>query len=166
MWSMASNPNITTLCAPRCFGRWRRRSNISSTPKPKPRGISCCVQSRRRCSITREARCRRVCDRAYNCSQHLPGRQLREFTSSRNEFGVRAALCNSAFIQNINTVGVADGIQAMRDHNSTDTGVFQAPADNGLRLIVESARGFVEQQDPRLLDKRASDEDTLSLTSG
>uniref|UniRef100_A0A0A8XUT2 Uncharacterized protein n=1 Tax=Arundo donax TaxID=35708 RepID=A0A0A8XUT2_ARUDO len=85
-----------------------------------------------------------------------------------HELVVRADLGDGAALQDGDEVGLADGGEAVGDHQrgATDHEAVQRLLHQLLRLGVERAGGLVQQQDRRVLEHGAGDGDPLLLTAG
>jgi hypothetical protein len=80
---------------------------------------------------------------------------------------VRTALDDAASIENDDRVGVGNGREAVRD-NQGRPALAQAREgllDDQLRIGIERAGGFVENQDARVLENRAGDRQPLTFPS-
>src|SRR5438876_1462456 len=87
-----------------------------------------------------------------------PGEQLR----------VGAALDDLAALDHQDLIRAADGRQAMRDDEggTASPQVAEPVLDRRLALRVETGRGLVEDQDPRVGENRPRDRDPLALAPG
>ena len=79
-----------------------------------------------------------------------------------------AALCDTVVRHHQDLIRAADGGQAMGDGDGR--AVFgqlgQALLDPALALVVERARGFIQNQDGRVFEEHARDRDALFLSAG
>src|SRR6266496_3746601 len=86
----------------------------------------------------------------------------------REEFLVRAALHQPAFMQNQDAISPANGRKAMRDDESRATAgqTLQCLHDRTLRLHVQCAGRFAKNQDRRVFQHRTGDGNALALAAG
>ncbi len=86
----------------------------------------------------------------------------------RGEDGRRALVDHAAGIHHHDAIEALQRRQAMRDgdHRAMAHEVRERILDRRLGLAVERRRGFIEQQDRRVLEKCARDGDALALTAG
>ena len=84
------------------------------------------------------------------------------------EFLVRAALDDAAFVQDDDLVGVLDGAEAVGDGDGGAAGheLLEGLLDAALGLGVERGGGLVEDEDGRVLEDGAGDADALALAAG
>ena len=79
-----------------------------------------------------------------------------------------ALLDNLAPIQHHDPVGVPYRREAMGDDDDRAplADRFHVVLDDALRLVVQGAGGFIENQDARVADQRPGDGDALALVAG
>lgn len=79
-----------------------------------------------------------------------------------------AFFLNAVLAQNEDAVGVLDGRQAVgnRQRCAALRQFVQALADQNLALVVQGARGLVQQQNARVLQKYAGNGEALLLPAG
>jgi hypothetical protein len=75
-------------------------------------------------------------------------------------------LHDASLVEDEDAVRVQNGAEAVRDDDACGIQLFQAAAHCGLRLVIERAGGFVEEQDTRPLNVGACDQQTLALSAG
>src|SRR5262245_55619154 len=89
-------------------------------------------------------------------------------TVLREQLGVRALLAELALVEHENAVGVEDRAQAVRDHERG--AALQEPAERGLDLAlgldVHTRGGLVQDQDARIVMKRAREREDLTFAHG
>src|SRR2546426_11958799 len=81
---------------------------------------------------------------------------------------MRAALDDSSVFQNKDDIRLADGCEAMSDHNTGPA--LHQPVEgienDGFGYSIESGRGLVENENGSIADDCASDHDALALAPG
>ena len=83
------------------------------------------------------------------------------------EFVVGSELEHMTVSENKEDIAVADRTKSVSDHNRCSTlhGSVESLLDDLLTLLIQSGSGFVEYQNTRVFDERASDRDSLLLAS-
>lgn len=86
----------------------------------------------------------------------------------RHQLSMRATLHHHPSIDHVDDIRLLDGAQAMRhrDGGAALRGLVQGRLHNLLRLRVQRAGGFVEEEDLGVAEQGARDGDTLFLASG
>src|SRR5262245_59304635 len=78
---------------------------------------------------------------------------------------MRAALGDLPTVEDDDLVAVADRAQAVGDDDARAAAATDAGVDRGFGGAVERARGFVEDEDARVVDEAAGDLEPLPLTA-
>ncbi len=107
------------------------------------------------------------------CGQTSPrlevAQTLVKAVASRKLF-VGPDLRDLPFFEDYNAVGIHDRRETVSDHENRAAAFFDEPVDRlvdlFLRLSIERARRFIEDEDARALYERTSDRDALTLTTG
>ena len=97
---------------------------------------------------------------------HLALHQGGIMSALRQERGMRAAFDNGPIFQHQNQVRIADGIQAVRDHDARAAQGRKMPVHLRFGDGVQGTGGFVEQQDGRAVHERPCQRDPLPLPAG
>jgi penicillin-binding protein 1A len=79
------------------------------------------------------------------CSRHLAGHQPSEEPLTGGELREAPLLHDAPTLDDVDAVGVAHGAQPVSNDHPRDAELLQALADDPLRLVVQGARGLVEQ---------------------
>src|SRR5580658_8620296 len=84
---------------------------------------------------------------------------------AREHFLMRALFAQAAFVEHKNTVGVLNRVEAMRDHERSASfeQAIERGADEELGFGVDTGGGFVEDEEARIVGKRAGETDELAL---
>ncbi len=82
--------------------------------------------------------------------------QLRVFSAVLQQFTVAALLDDLAFVDHDDAVGVAYGVEAVRDdeHGAALADGFHVVMDDAFGFVVERAGRFVKNQDAGMGDER------------
>ena len=80
--------------------------------------------------------------------KQLPRDKIRKRSWLAHELCVASGLHDFAAQEHDNTIRIADGAEAMRNHNPRDAQSFQRGADDALGLVVERARCLIKQKNP------------------
>ena len=97
----------------------------------------------------------------------LQSRQTRIKPVCRDELGMRALLDDLALIHHQDAVAGQDGGEAVCDHQrgAMSHQLFERGLHQRLAFGVECGGGFIEQQQRRIAQDRASDRDALTLAA-
>src|SRR6266567_832513 len=89
-------------------------------------------------------------------------------TLRAHQFVVRSVLDDAAALDGDDSICAANRREAVSDHEYGPALAYllHVVLDDPLALIIERARGFVEDQDAGVGDESARDCDTLTLTTG
>src|SRR5882724_10446202 len=82
-------------------------------------------------------------------SRELPFGQVREHAGLLDQLLVVAALEKPAALNDQDSVRIHDRAEPMSNDDSSGLQLFEASADDPLRVIIQSAGGLIEEQDPR-----------------
>ena len=94
--------------------------------------------------------------------------ERRVATALAQQFVVPAGFHHAPIFDHVNAVGMRHRVQTVRDHKrgAALTEMLHRLAHLQLGFGVERSRCFVQQDDRRVLDERASNGDTLALAAG
>ena len=83
----------------------------------------------------------------------------------RQQFLVRALFAQAAFVEHQDAVGVLNGAEAVRDDQRGAAGeqAVQRFANQQFRFCVHAGRGFVQNQEARIVRQRPRETDQLPL---